>query len=171
MLNFVLFLEDVVTNEPKTGLVIAIIGAALAVLLSGIGSAIGVQMGGKAAAGVLSEKPELFGKLVVLQALPGTQGIYGFIVAILIFINLGFLSGNPNTDLTVIEGWQYFGACMPVAIVGLVSAIFQARTGVSAIHMTAKQPESSTRGITMVALVETYAILALLASILMVLGL
>jgi len=171
MLNFVLFLEDVVTNEPKTGLVIAIIGAALAVLLSGIGSAIGVQMAGKAAAGVLSEKPELFGKLVVLQALPGTQGIYGFIVAILIFINLGFLSGNPNTDLTVIEGWQYFGACMPVAIVGLVSAIFQARTGVSAIHMTAKQPESSTRGITMVALVETYAILALLASILMVLGL
>lgn len=153
-----------------SGLFIAILGAGLAVLLSGIGSAIGVQMGGRASAGVLSEKPELFGKTIVLQALPGTQGIYGFIVAILVFIDLGFLSGAV-TEIDPILGWQYFGACMPIAIVGLISAIIQARTGVSAIHMTAKQPESSARGITMVALVETYAILALLASILMVLGL
>lgn len=164
------FLNDVANSEPKNGLLIAVIGAALAVLLSGIGSAIGVQMGGKAVAGVLSEKPELFGKLVVLQALPGTQGIYGFIVAILVFINLGFLGGSVK-ELSNIEGWQYFGACMPIAVVGLISAIIQARTGVSAIHMTAKQPESSARAITMVALVETYAILALLASILLVLGL
>ncbi len=152
------------------GLLIAIIGAGLAAVLSGIGSAIGVKMGGRAAAGVLSEKPELFGKILILQALPGTQGIYGFIVAILIFINLGLLGGTP-VEVTTELGWQYFGAAMPIAIVGLISAILQAQTGVSAIHMTAKQPESSARGIIMVALVETYAILALLASILMVIGL
>lgn len=152
-----------------SGLLIAIIGAGLSAILAGIGSAIGVQMGGKAATGVLSEKPELFGKLLLLQALPGTQGIYGFIVAILVFVGIGILGGTP-VELTPDQGWQYFGACMPIGIVGLVSAVLQARTAVSAIHMTAKQPDSSARGITMVALVETYAILALLVSILMVLA-
>lgn len=152
-----------------SGLLIAIIGAALAAVLAGLGSAISVQMAGKAAAGVVSEKPDLFGKLLILQALPGTQGIYGFIVAVLVFIQLGLLGGGA-TEISTQLGWQYFGACMPIAIVGFLSAIFQARVAVSAIHMTAKQPESSAKGITMCALVETYAILALLASILIVLG-
>lgn len=159
------------TSIFSNGVFIAILGAGLAVLLSGIGSAIGVQMGGRAAAGVLSEKPELFGKMIVLQALPGTQGIYGFIVAILVIMKLGLLGGGTVTPIDAIEGWKLFGACMPIAIVGLISAIIQAKTGVSAIHMTAKQPEASARAITMVALVETYTILALLASILLVQGL
>jgi len=147
-----------------TAQALAIIGAALAAALAGIGSAIGVQMGGKAAAGVLSEKPELFGKLIILQALPGTQGMYGFIVAILV---LGKVTAMlPDAD--VAEGWRLFFACLPIALVGLVSAIFQAKMAVSAIHMTAKQPAASGRGITMTVLVETYAILALLASILLI---
>jgi V/A-type H+-transporting ATPase subunit K len=149
------------------GLLYAIIGAALAAILPGIGSAIGVQMGGKAAAGVVAEKPELFGKLLILQALPGTQGIYGFLIAILLMVQIGMLGGGP-VALTEAQGWTYFGACMPIAIVGLVSAIFQGRTAVSAIHMTAKQPDASAKGMTMVAMVETYAILALLASILII---
>ena len=152
------------------GLLIAIIGAALAAILPGIGSAIGVQMGGKAAAGVLSEKPELFGKLLILQALPGTQGIYGFLIAILLMVQIGMFGGNP-INLTEAQGWSYFGACMPITIVGLISAIYQAKTAVSAIHIVAKQPEASAKGMTMVALVETYAILALLASILILTGL
>lgn len=154
----------------STGLVIAIIGAAFAAILTGIGSSIGVQMGGRAAAGVLSEKPELFGKLLILQALPGTQGIYGFLFAILMMVQLGLLGGNvPN--LTAGEGWAYFGASMPIAIIGFASAILQAKTSVAAIHMTAKQPGSSARGMTMAAMVETYAILALLASILIIFNL
>jgi len=151
------------------GMYIAIFGAALAATLAGLGSAIGVQMGGKAAAGVLSEKPELFGKMIVLQALPGTQGMYGFLTAIIVLGRLGLTTNNPaliSTD----QGWAFFGACLPIAIVGLVSAIFQAKMSVNAIHMTAKQPSSSGRGIMMTVLVETYAILALLASILMVNG-
>jgi V/A-type H+-transporting ATPase subunit K len=127
-------------------------------------------MGGKATAGVLSEKPDLFGKLLVITALPGTQGIYGFIVAVMVLIQTGLLGGTP-ADLTAGQGWAYFGACMPIAIVGLVSAILQAKMSVASVHMTAKQPDSSAKGMTLTALVETYAILALLVSILLVIGL
>lgn len=149
------------------GLVIAIIGAFFAAALPGIGSAYGVQIGGQAAAGVVSEKPELFGKLLVLQALPGTQGIYGFLTAVLIMVRTGLLSGNP-VALSTYQGWAFFAAAMPMAIVGLLSAISQGKAAVAAIHMTAKQPDSSAKGITMTALVETYAILALLVSVLLV---
>ncbi len=152
-----------------TGTIIAIIGAALAAILAGIGSAYGVRLTGQAAAGVVAEKPDLFGKLLVIEALPGTQGIYGFLVAIIVMIQIGALSGNI-VPLTMEQGWAYFCACMPIAIVGLLSAIYQAQTGVAAILMTAKEPSASAKGITMAALVETYAILALLVSILLVFG-
>lgn len=152
-----------------SGISIAIIGAALCAALAGCGSAIGVMAAGKAAAGVASEKPELFGKLLVLQALPGTQGIYGFLTAILIMVRIGVLGGTP-VELSMSQGWQFFGAAMPMAIAGLVSGICQGKAAVGAIHMTGKQPDASGKGITMTALVETYAILALLASILVLFG-
>lgn len=148
-------------------LLIAIIGAALAAILPGIGSAIGVQMGGRAASGVMSEKPELFVRLLILQALPGTQGIYGFLTAVILINRLGLLGGSAPA-LTTGQGWLFFGACMPITIVGLLSALYQARTAVSAIHMTAKQPKASTSGMIMTAVVETYAILALLAGLLLI---
>ena len=152
-----------------SGISIAIIGAALCAALAGCGSAIGVMAAGKAAAGVASEKPELFGKLLVLQALPGTQGIYGFLTAILIMVRIGVLGGAP-VEFSMSQGWQFFGAAMPMAIAGLVSGICQGKAAVGAIHMTGKQPDASGKGITMTALVETYAILALLASILVLFG-
>ena len=151
-----------------TGLGYAILGAALAAILAGIGSAIGVGITGQASAGVVSENPDLFGKLLVIEALPGTQGIYGFLAAIMVMIRIGMLGGTP-VELTVDKGFEFFLACMPIAIVGLLSAIYQGKVAVSAIHMTAKQPDASARGITMTALVETYAILALLVSILLIL--
>ena len=85
-----------------TGIVIAYVGAALCAILAGIGSALGVMMAGKAAAGVASEKPELFGKLLVLQALPGTQGIYGFLTAILPLTVT--LPVHAFTDVTALIG-------------------------------------------------------------------
>lgn len=154
----------------ETGTLIAIIGAILATISCGLGSAIAVQMGGKAATGVLSEKPELFGKLLILQALPGTQGIYGFLTAVLVMVNIGVLGGDVE-QLTTAQGWAYLGATMPITIIGFLSAIYQGKTAVSAIHMTAKQPDASAKGMTMTALVETYAILALLVSILLIFGL
>ena len=153
------------SQEMKDALLV-IIATAVAAIPSGIGSALGVRMGGIAAAGVTSEKPELFGKLLVLQALPGTQGIYGFLTAVLILVKSGILGGTLNVALG--GGWKYVIAALPIGIVGLISAIYQANVGVAGIHMTAKSPESSGKGVTMAALVETYAILALLVSILLV---
>ena len=147
--------------SPVTGTIIAYIGAALCAILAGIGSAYGVMIGGKASAGVASENPDLFGKLLVLQALPGTQGIYGFLVAVLVLVM--FPAGGDTT-----EGLRFFVASMPMGIVGLISGICQGKAAVAAIHMTGKQPDASGKGITMTALVETYAILALLASILLI---
>ncbi len=152
-----------------TGLAIAIFGAALCAALAGCGSAIGVMAAGKAAAGVTSQKPELFGKLLVLQALPGTQGIYGFLTAILIMVRLGLLGGSP-LEITDTVGWQFFFAALPMGLCGLISGIAQGKTAVAAIHLTGKQPDAAGKGITMTALVETYAILALLISILLVFG-
>ncbi|MDD2258331.1 MAG: V-type ATP synthase subunit K [Bacilli bacterium] len=152
-----------------TGTIIAIIGAALAAILPGIGSVFGVSMGGKAANGVMSEKPELFGRILILEALPGTQGIYGFLAAILLMVQIGLLGGTPLA-LETAQGWSYFGACMPIAIVGLISAISQGKVAATAIHMTAKQPTASVKGMTLTAMVETYAILTLLVSILLIFG-
>ena len=147
------------------GTIIALIGAALGTILPGIGSILGVQMCGKAAAGVTSEKPELFGKLLVLQILPGTQGLYGFLTTFLFMIQVGLLGGDAATAfaLTTTQGWAYFAVFMPIAINGLIST--------SGIMMTAKQPEASGKGITMAVLVETYAILSLIVSIMLIFAL
>ncbi len=155
--------------EFLSGQAVAIIGAALAASLAGSGSAIGVGIAGQASAGVMSEKPELFGKLLVLQAIPGTQGIYGFLAAILIMVNTGLLGGS-GVELTNNLGWAYFGAGLPIAIAGLVSAIYQGKAAAAAIQMTGKDASQFAKGITMTALVETYAILALLVSILLIFG-
>ena len=157
----------------STGFIIAMIGATLATILGGIGSILGVSNCGKAAAGVTSEQPELFGKLLVLQILPGTQGLYGFLVTILVFMNLGVLGGDAAAGMSISmeQGWAYFIACLPIMINGLLSAIFQGKVAAAGIAMTAKQPDASGKGITMAILVETYAILSLIVSILLVLGL
>lgn len=149
------------------GLVIALIGAGIATILSGIGSILGVQMCGKAAAGVTAEKPELFGKLLVLQILPGTQGLYGFLATFLFMIQVGLIGGTIP-ELTKEVGWSYFAAFMPIAINGLISAYFQGKVAVSGILMTAKQPDASGKAITMAVLVETYAILSLIVSIMLI---
>ena len=149
------------------GTVYAVIGAALAATLAGIGSSFGVQAAGKAAAGVTAEKPELFSKLFVLQLLPATQGIYGLISAIIILIKSGILGGGaPITDQ---YGLVMLFASLPIAIVGLFSGIYQGKTAAAAILMTSKQPDSQTKGIQMTAVVETYAIFALVTTIIIVL--
>lgn len=147
------------------GLVMALMGAAIAASLAGAGSAFGVAIAGKASAGVLAEKPELYGKTLLLQALPGTQGIYGFLVAVLILVKIGLLGGEPVT-LTALDGFAYLAAGIPVGITGITSGLYQGKAAAASILMTAKDPSLSTRGMIMTALVETYAILGLLVSIL-----
>lgn len=154
------------------GTVIALIGAAITTILPGIGSILGVHGCGKTAAGITSEKPELFGKLLLLQILPGTQGLYGFLTTFLFAIKTGILSGNPEGfQLTMQQGWAYFAIFLPIAINGLVSAIYQGRVATAGAMMLSKQPDAVGKGITMAVLVETYAILSLIVSIMLIFAL
>ena len=150
------------------GLVLALTGASLAALLAGIGSAIGVGMGGRAAAGAVTEKPDLFSKVLILQLLPGTQGIYGLLVAFVALSRIGVLGGTAPSFET---GLAYFVACLPIAIVGLFSAIHQGQTSVASIGLVTKKPDQFGKAMLFPAMVETYAILALLISILAIFSL
>lgn len=147
------------------GMIYAILGAALAATLAGIGSSYGVQAAGKAAAGVTSEKPELFSKLFVLQALPATQGMYGLVAAIVIVMRAGLFDGTIN-NISKESGLALLFAAIPIAVVGLISGIYQGKTAAAAILMTSKQPDAQTKGMQMTALVELYAIFALVATLL-----
>ncbi len=151
------------------GTVLALTGAALAVILAGMGSAYGVGVAGQAASGVVSEDPSKFAKVLIMQLLPGTQGIYGLLVAFIALSKIGLLSGEP-VDLTTAQGLMILAACLPIAIVGLVSGMHQGRTSVSAIGIVAKKPDQFGKAMLFPAMVETYAILALLISILAVNG-
>ena len=146
---------------------LALLGAVLAVMLAGIGSAKGVSMVGEAASGLLTEDPSKFGKVLILQALPGTQGIYGLITAFLIVFKIGLL-GEPAV-LSVSQGVYFLMAALPIAIVGYFSAIKQAKVAASGVNLIAKRPDEVGKAITASALVETYAIFAVLISLLLVL--
>ncbi len=151
------------------GTVLAVIGAALAMVLCGMGSARGVGLVGEKSAGVVTEDPEKFGQVLLLQLLPGTQGIYGLLTAFMILYNIGIIGGNA-VELTVEQGWQYLAASLPIAIVGYFSAIAQAKAAAAGVGIVAKRPEELSKGITFAAMVETYAVLALLISILVIMG-
>ena len=137
--------------------------------MAGIGSAVGVGIAGQAAAGVVTEDPGKFAKVLILQLLPGTQGLYGLLIGFVTLGNIGLLGGNP-VAMTAEQGLMIFCACLPIAIVGLVSAIYQGRTAVSSIGIVAKKPEQFGKAMLFPAMVETYAILALLISFLAVSG-
>ena len=149
------------------GLALAIIGAACASLFAGIGSAKGVGLVGEAAAGVVSVDPNKFSKVLILELLPGTQGLYGLLTAILMLRKIGILGGEV-ASLTTAQGLMFLGAALPIAIVGLFSGIAQGRAAAAGVGITAKKPEHNGKGIIMAAMVETYAILALLVSILII---
>ena len=148
------------------GLVFALAGAALAAATSGMGSAYGVGVAGQAAAGACTDNPDLFSKTLILQLLPGTQGIYGLLIAFVAMNNLGIMSGNPEVSCSLLKGLAYLGACLPMAIVGYISAINQAKAAVASIALVSKRPDQFGKSMLFPAMVETYAIFALLISIL-----
>jgi len=154
-------------NQFLTGQNLALLGAAIAATFAGIGSAKGVGIVGEAASGMLSEDPSKFGKALLLNALPGTQGIYGLVAAFLILYKIGIL-GTP-LDLTIAEGSYFLMASFPIAFVGLISGIHQGRVAAAGIQLIAKRPGEVGKAITSAALVETYAIFALLISLLPIL--
>ena len=144
----------------------AYLGVALAVGLCGIGSAKGVGLVGQASSGVLSEDPERFGQCLVLQALPGTQGIYGFLIGFISILNSGMMSGD--VQLSVGTGAYILAASLPIALVGLLSGIAQGKVAAAGINIIAKKPDQLSKAMVSAALVETYAILAFLISMLLI---
>lgn len=153
--------------ESFGGLALAILGAGLAAALSGVGSAKGTGIAGEAGAGLLCEDPSKFGKIMILQVIPGTQGLYGLVVWFFAIFSMGLMDGSAM-DLTVTEGLQYFAACMPMALGGLFSAIAQGRVAAASINILAKKPDDWSKGMVLCITVEFYAILSLLASMLMI---
>ena len=149
------------------GSVYGLLGAAVAVLLAGAGSAIGVGIAGQAAAGVVTEDPGKFAKVLILQLLPGTQGIYGLLVGFIVLSKVGLLGGGV-AQISVQTGLMILAACLPIGVVGLISGMHQGKTAVASIGIVAKKPEQFAKSMLFPAMVETYAILALLISILAV---
>jgi V/A-type H+-transporting ATPase subunit K len=147
----------------------AVLGGMAAVMLGCIGSAIGIKTAASQAAGVLSEKPELFGKLLVLMALPGTQGFYGFIVAIFVALQIQLIASiNTAIMLAPPVGIGLLFVGVTVGFVLLYSAINQGQTSAASINLVGKRPDEGGRAILFPALVETYAVVALLIGILMI---
>ena len=148
---------------------LVIFGGAISAILGGIGSIIGVSKAGKAASALISEEPEKFGKVLILEALPGTQGIYGFLVAILTFQKIGLLTGNVK-EISMGIAWQLFFACLAAAFCCLFSGILQGKVCVAGVQVLAKKPEEAGKAVILAAMVETYAVLGLLVSVLLING-
>ena len=149
------------------GIVYALLGAAVAVFLAGAGSALGVGIAGQAASGVMAEDPSKFAKVLILQLLPGTQGLYGLIIGFVTLSKIGLLGGGA-VDVSVQTGLLILAACLPIGIVGLISGKSQGKTAAAAIGIVAKKPDQFGKAMLFPAMVETYAILALLISFLAV---
>ena len=155
--------------EAFGGMALGFLGAGLAAALCCIGSAKGTGTAGEAGTGLLCEDPNTFGKVLILQVIPGTQGLYGLVVWFFACFQMGMLNGTA-AGMSVMEGLQYFVACLPIAIGGLISAIAQGRVAAGSINILAKQPDHWSKGMVLCITVEFYAILSLLASMLMILN-
>ena len=151
------------------GTILALISAAIATVFAGIGSIRGVGMSAEAGMGVLAEDPSKFGKVMILQVIPGTQGLYGLVVWFFAIFRMGLLSGSLP-ELTIAQGFQYLAACLPMALGGLFSAIAQGRVAAASINILAKKPDDWSKGMVLCITVEFYAILSLLASMLMIIN-
>lgn len=146
---------------PQTGWILGALGVAIAIFAAGTGSAIGVGKAGEAAAALTREKPELFGQALVLQLLPATQGLYGFVIGLIILLQL-------DSGMSAAEGWYLLMASLPVGIAAYTSAPAQAKASIAGMQILAQRPENATQGIVYSAMVETYGILGFVGSLLMI---
>lgn len=153
-----------------SGIALAFLGASLAAGLCCVGSAKGVGMVGEAAAGLLSDDPSRFAQCLILQILPGTQGLYGFVIWFMVLNKIGLMGGG-DVVVSTAAGWAICLACLPMALGGLISAPAQARVASAGVSLMAKQPKEMIKGVMMAVMVEFYAILSLLTSILMIMNL
>ena len=151
-----------------SGLAIGLLGAGLAACLAGAGSGVGTGIAGQAGVGLVSEDPGKFGKVMILQVIPGTQGLYGLVVFFVAIMNMGLLDGTAM-NLSFVDGCRYFAACLPIGIGGLVTAVAQGKVAAGSVTLLAKNPDHWAMGMILCITVEFYAILSLLASMMMLL--
>ena len=152
------------------GLALGFLGAGLAVGFCCAGSAKGTGLAGESGIGLLGEDPTYFGKVMILQVIPGTQGLYGLVIWFFALLQMGVFNGTAAA-MTVSDGLRVLAACLPMAIGGCISAPAQGRAAARAINLMARRPDDWAKGIVMCITVEFYAILSLLASFLMLLNL
>ena len=153
-----------------SGLAIGLLAAGLAACLAGAGSGVGTGIAGEAGAGLVTEDPSKFGKVMILQVIPGTQGLYGLVVFFVAVMRMGLLDGTA-LNLPFIDGCRFFAACLPIGIGGLVTAIAQGKVAAASVNLLAKNPDHWSKGMILCITVEFYAILSLLASMIMLLQL
>lgn len=156
--------------ESVIGIGLVFAGAAIAAALGFSGSAIGMGHAGQAAAGVLGEKPHLFGKMLLMQALPGSQGIYGLVGAFLILNFAGVLGGEAVTMIDIGLGWQFLMAGIPIGVAGFFSGMFQGIVAASGISLIAKDENNMGRAIVLSVMVETWAIFGVLISFILLIS-
>ena len=151
------------------GMGFAILGAALTVGLCCVGSAKGTGIAGEAGAGLLAEDPSQFSKCMILQVIPGTQGLYGLVIGFLALMKMGLFDGTV-AELSIANGLLILAACLPMAIGGLLSGIAQGRVAAASVNIVAKNPNDWSKGMVLCIIVEFYAILSLLASVLLLMN-
>ncbi len=151
------------------GPALGLLGAGLAVCLAGAGSARGTGIAGEAGTGLLSQDPAKFGKVMILQVIPGTQGLYGLVVGFMALLRMGVLDGS-FVNLSIAQGLQYLAACLPIGIGGGISAVAQGRVAAGSVNLLAKKPDDWSKGMVLCITVEFYAILSLLVSLLMLIN-
>lgn len=143
-------------------LIFAYVGMAVMLALSCVGSAIGVSMGGNSAIAAMKKNPDIFGKSLVLCALPSTQGLYGFAGFFLMLSRLRAMDGMINLN----QGLALFAAGVALGIVGLYSGIQQASVVANGINEMSNGNDVFANTMILAVFPELYAILAFAASFL-----
>ncbi len=151
------------------GIAVGFLGAGFAAAACCAGSARGCGIAGEAGTGLLGEDPSTFSKVMILQVLPGTQGLYGFVIWFLAIMSMGILDGTFAEKVPDLEtGIKFAMACLPMAIGGGISAPAQGRVAAGTVNLLAKRPNDWFKGVMLCVVVEFYAILSLLASFIMI---
>lgn len=174
------FAQDAVTSEATSGLLdaallvsdhwalgLAFLGAGMATAIPCYGSSIGVSIVGQAGSGLITEKPEMAGRVITLSVIPGSQGLYGMVISLLFLFNYAPPILNGTVALSFADGIALFAAFIPVTIACLGSSPYQGKVCAAGMHMLAKDSGLMGRVITLAALVETYALLGFLISFFM----
>ncbi len=153
----------------ENGIGLPIAGGMLALMFGGWGSARGLRVAGSQTAGVLAQKPEMFGKCFALTVLPATQGIYGFVCMILIAVRAGVI-GKAETLPDPAQGMMLFSLGLTAGVVFYFSARFQGETCAACINLIARRPEQLGKSLLFPIMVEFYALLAFLGLIMLYQG-